>query len=89
MNAGFFHFSGPSDIIGFVETGFEFDEDGDLFLVMSGGDESIENGGVPAGAVEGHFDREDLGIDGGLLEERNNGIKAFVGVKEKNISLAN
>lgn len=67
MDAGFFHFSGPSDIIGFVEPSFEFNEDGDLFFVMGGGDEGIENGGVPAGAVEGHFNRKNLRVDGGLF----------------------
>lgn len=89
MDACFFHFSGPSNIVGFVEAGFEFHEDGDLLFVLGGGDEGVEDGGISAGAVEGHFDREDLGIDGGLFEERNNGMKTFVGVKEKNISLAN
>ena len=88
MDAGFFHFSGPGDIIGFVETGLEFDEHRDLFFVLGGGDESIKNGGVSAGAVKGHFYRENLGIDGGLFQEGNNRLEAFVGMKQKNVSFA-
>lgn len=88
MDAGFLHFASPGDIIGFVETGFEFDEYRDLFFILGGGDESIKNGGVTAGAVQGHFDRENLGIEGGLFQERNNRLEAFVGVKQKNVSLA-
>lgn len=51
VNAGLLHFSGPRDIVGLIEAGFEFDQNSDLFLVMGGGDESVEDGGIAAGTV--------------------------------------
>jgi len=68
VNAGFFHLFGPGDVVGFVEAGLELHEDGDLLLVAGGLDESVNNGGVAAGAVEGHLNGEDIGILGGVLQ---------------------
>lgn len=89
MNAGFLHFAGPSDIVGLIKAGFQFNQNGNLFFIMGGGNEGIEDGGIAAGAIEGHFYGEDLGIGGSLIEKRNNRLKTFVGVVEKDVVLAN
>ena len=88
MDAGLLHLAGPSDVIGLIEAGFQLDEDGYLFFVAGGGDEGVEEGGVPAGPIEGHLDREDLRIDGSLFEKRDDGLKTFVGMMQENIVLA-
>lgn len=88
MDAGLLHFAGPGDVIGFIEAGFQLDENRNLLFVAGGGDEGVEEGGVPAGSVEGHLDREDLRIDGSLFEKRNDGLKTFVGMMQENVVLA-
>jgi hypothetical protein len=88
VDAGLLHFAGPGDIIGLVKAGFQLDENRNLLFVAGGGDEGVEEGGVPAGSVEGHLDREDLRIDGSLFKKRDNGLKAFVGVMQEDVVLA-
>jgi len=68
VDAGLLHLFGPGNIVGFIKAGLEFDQHGDLFFVMGGGDEGVEDRGVAAGAVEGHFDGEDRGVGGGVFE---------------------
>jgi len=80
VDAGLLHLAGPSDIIGFIEAGFQLDEDGYLFFIAGGGDEGVQEGRIPAGPIEGHLDREDLRIYGSLLQKRDDGLKTFVGV---------
>ena len=55
---------------------------------MGGGNEGVEDGGVPAGPVEGHLDGEDLGVGGSLFKKRDNGLKAFVRVMQEDVVLA-
>jgi hypothetical protein len=88
VDAGLLHLAGPSDVIGLIEAGFQLDEDGYLFFVAGGGDEGVEEGGVPAGPIEGHLDREDLRIDGSLFEKRDDGLKTFVGMVQEDVVLA-
>jgi hypothetical protein len=88
VDAGLLHLAGPSDVIGLVEAGFQLDEDGYLFFVAGGGDEGVEEWGIPAGSIEGHLDCEDLRIDGSLFEKRDDGLKTLVGMMQENVVLA-
>jgi hypothetical protein len=88
VDSGFLHLAGPGDIIGLIEASLQFNEDCDLFFVSSGSDEGVQQGGIPAGSIEGHLDREDLGIDGSLLEKRDDGLKTFVGMVQEDVVLA-
>lgn len=88
VDAGFFELAGPLDVIGFVEAGLEFDQGGDLFAAAGGLDEGADDGGVAAGAVEGLFDGEDVGVAGGLFDEIDDGLEAVVGVVEEDVVFA-
>ena len=54
---------------------------------MGGGNESVEEGRIPAGSIEGHLDCEDLRIDGSLFEKRDDGLKTFVGMMQEDVVL--
>jgi len=88
VDAGLLHFAGPGDVIGFIEAGFQFNEDRYLFFVPGGGNESVEEGRIPASSIEGHLDCEDLRIDGSLFEKRDDGLKTFVGMMQEDVVLA-
>ena len=88
MDAGLLHLAGPGDIIGLIEAGFQLDQDCDLLFVAGGGDEGVQEGGIPAGPIQGHLDREDLRINGSLFQKRDDGLKTFVGVMQENVVLA-
>jgi hypothetical protein len=88
VDAGLLHLAGPSDVIGLIEAGFQLDEDRDLLFVAGGGDEGVQEGGIPAGPIKGHLDREDLRIDGSLFEKRDDGLKTLVGMMQENVVLA-
>ena len=88
VDAGLFHLFSPGDVIGFIKAGLEFDQHRNLFFVMGGGDECVEDRGVTAGAVEGHFDGENGGVGCGVFEERDDRGEAFVGVMKEDIPLA-
>jgi hypothetical protein len=88
VDAGLLHLAGPGDIIGLIEPGFQLDEDRDLLFVAGGSDEGVEERRIPAGAIEGHLNREDLRIHGSLLEKRDDGLKTFVGMVQEDVVLA-
>ena len=88
MDSGFLHLAGPGDIIGFIEPGFQLDEDRDLLFVAGGGNEGVQERGIPTGPIKGHLDREDLRINGSLFEKRDDGLKTFVGVMQEDVVLA-
>ena len=88
MDAGLLHLAGPGDIIGLVKAGFKLNEDRYLLFVAGSSDEGVEERGIPAGPIKGHLDREDLRIDGGLLEKRDDGLKTFVGMVQEDVVLA-
>jgi hypothetical protein len=88
MGACFLEGTGPVDVVGFVEAGFEFDECDDLFAVLGGVDEGLDDGGVAAGAVEGHLDCEDLGIGGGGLDEIDDAVEGLIGMVKENVLAA-
>ena len=88
VDSGFFHFTGPGDVIGFIKAGFEFDENGHLLVVVCGGDEGIEYRRIPARTVESHLDSKNVGVDGRLFEDGDDGLKAFVWVMKEDVVLS-
>ena len=80
VNACLLHFSGPRDVVGFIEASFQFDKDRDLFFVVGSGNEGIEDWRITTRPVKGHFDGEDLRVGGGLFQEGDDRLEAFVGV---------
>ena len=80
VNACLLHFPGPRDVVGFIEASFQFNEDRDLFFVVGGGNEGVEDGGITARSVKGHFDGEDLRVGGCLFQEGDDRLETFVGV---------
>ena len=61
LDACVFKVARPADVGGFVEAGDEFDDGSDL-LGLGGFGESLKDGRVGAGAVEGLLHRDDVGI---------------------------
>jgi len=88
VDASFLHLAGPSNVIGLVEAGFQLNKDRYLLFVAGGGNEGVEEWGIPTGPIEGHLDREDLRINGSLFEKRDDGLKTFVGVMQEDVVLA-
>jgi hypothetical protein len=67
VNACLLHFSGPRNVVGLIEAGFQFDKDRDLFFVVGGCNQGVEYRGITARTVKGHFDGEDLRVGRGLF----------------------
>jgi hypothetical protein len=88
VDAGLLHLAGPSNVIGLVEAGFQLNKDRYLLFVAGGGNEGVEEWGIPTGPIEGHLDREDLRINGSLFEKRDDGLETFVGMMQENVVLA-
>jgi hypothetical protein len=88
VNACLLHFPGPRDVVGFIEASFQFNEDRDLFFVVGGCNQGVEDWGIATGTVKGHFDGEDLRVGGGLFQEGDDRLETFVGVMEENVVLA-
>jgi len=74
---------GPGDVALLVEAGLHLDEDGYLLAVARRPREGPHDGRVARGAVEGHLDREDGRVHGGLVEEVDDGIEGLVGKVEE------
>ena len=85
MGSHVFEGFGPTEIVFFVEAGFELHEDGDLFAIPDGVDEGFDDGGFGADTVEGHPDCQRVGIDGGFLDELDHRLKTFVRVIEEDL----
>ena len=89
VGAGVFQGLGPLDVAFFVEAGFELHQDGDLLAGLRGEGEGGDEGGIAAGAVEGHFDGEDFGVfDGREDEAFDGGIEGFIRVMDEDIIVA-
>jgi hypothetical protein len=88
VNSCLLHFSGPRDVVGFIEASFQFDKNRNLFFVVGGGNEGVEDGGITARSVKGHFDGEDLRVGGGLFQEGDDRLETFVGVVQEDVVLA-
>lgn len=79
MGAGFREFVAPEDIGFFVESGFDFVEDGGIDAVFSGVDESLDDAGVVGDAVECNFDSLDRGVCRGFLDKVDDWVIGMVG----------
>lgn len=66
LNATVFELSGPFDVTSFIEAGFEFDDDCDIFAIFCGADEGADDGAVATGAVESLFDGDDVAVVSGF-----------------------
>lgn len=89
VDTGFLEFSRPENIVGFVESGFEFDDGGDLFAVADRVHQGADDAGIAAGAIEGLFDGQDVGILGSLFEKIDHGTEILVGMMQEDIAVAN
>ena len=80
----------PFDVILFVKTRFELDDNGDLFLVFGRGEQRANDRRVLARSpIERRFDRENLWIFGRLLHELDHRIERLVGMVQHDVAFAN
>ena len=86
-DAGALEGLGTLEVALLIEAGLEFDEDGDLFTILRGAGEGADDARVAGGAVEDLLDVEDVGVDGGFLEESDHGLEGFEGVDEEDVPL--
>ena len=75
----------PVDVVGFVETRHQFDDDGDLFARQRGVHQGFGQLGSRAGAVNRHFDGDDVGIGGGFADEADDGFEGLVGMVQQDV----
>ena len=61
--------TGPHDVVLFVEPRLELDQGGNLLAVLSRPLQGPDDGAAPAGAIQGLFDRQDLGVHRRALDE--------------------
>lgn len=87
MDALVFELAGPFDVVGFIEAGLEFNEDGDLFPVAGGFDEGLHDGRIAGGAVKGLLNGKDGGVVGRLTDEIDERLKAVVGLMQEVVAL--
>ena len=80
VNAGLLEHPGLVDVVFLVEPGLELDQGGDLLAVLGGAGQGADDRVGVGGAVEGHLDRQDLGVLGRLLDELDDGAERFVRV---------
>ena len=69
VDAGLLQALGPGDVALLVETGLELDQDRHLDAPLGRPDEVLGDDRVTGRAVQGHLDREDVGVVGGLTDE--------------------
>ena len=69
MGAGLLELAGPDDVRLLVEAGLDLDEHHDLLAALGGPDQVPDDRRVAGRPVEGHLDRQDLGILDGLADE--------------------
>ncbi|EKY07317.1 hypothetical protein HMPREF9120_01046 [Neisseria sp. oral taxon 020 str. F0370] len=75
----------PVDVVGFVETRHQFDDDGHLFARQRGVHQGFGQLGSRAGAVNRHFDGDDVGIGGGFADEADDGFEGLVGMVQQDV----
>ena len=85
LDTGLFQRLRAFDVAGFVESCFEFDDDGDVFPVFSGSCQGCQNWAVSTGSVECLFDCQYVGIFGSFLKEAYDRVEAVVRVVEQHV----
>ena len=87
LHAGFLQTARPADVGSFVETCFQFYDDGDFFT-RGGADECANDGRILAGAIKSLLDAENVGIVRGAFDKLHDGQIGIVWVVEKDVTLA-
>ena len=87
VGAGLLQLPGPHDVGLLVEAGLDLDEDDDLLAALGRADQVPDDRRIARCPVEGHLDRQDLGVVDGLgnesLDRRG---EAFVRVVHEEIA---
>ena len=89
MTACFFQFFRPADIIFFIKTGFQFNEDSHLLAVFGCLDESRYNRRIAADTVKRLFNCQYIFILCRLIDEFNDGFKTFIRVMYHSVFFTN
>ena len=88
LDAGALQRIGPQQILLLVEPRLQFDHRGHRLAGLGGVDQRADDRRAIAGAVESLLDRDDVGVGGGLLDEFDHHLEAFVGVVDEDVLLA-
>ena len=83
IDAGGFHHLGGCQVVLFIETGFQFYEDGHFLAVLCGGYQGVDDGGVFGNAVLGHHDLADGRLVHCFVQEMDEVFERVVGVMQQ------
>ena len=87
MHAGIFQCVGPTDVAMFIEACLQFDQAGCLLARFGGLDQQRHERRVVAGAIDGHFDGQRIGVFHCRSDEsRHRGVEALVGMVNQHIA---
>ena len=84
VRARLFKLFRPVDVIGFVKTRHEFDDDGNLLARQRGLHQCAHKLRIAAGAVDGHFDGQHIRIGRSLAYHLYNRIERLIRVVQQN-----
>ncbi len=88
MHAFAFQGLGPFDVALFIEPGLQLQQYRDLLPLFDGLEQGLDNGRVPAHAIERDFDRENVRIARSPPDEFHHRLEGFEGVVQEDISAA-
>ena len=77
------------NVIGFVEASAQFDDGGDLLAIVDRRHQRADDPWVPAGAIEGLFDGEDVGIGRGLFQKIHHALEILIRMVQQDVLFAN
>ena len=87
VGARLLQLAGPDDVRLLVEAGLDLDEDDDLLAALGGPDQVAHDRRVARRPVQGHLDRQDLGVVDGLADEPlDRGDEALVRVVDEEVA---
>ena len=85
VHSGALEAPGPQNIIFLVKSGLKLNDHRDLLAQLCGRNEGVNDRAVTTTAVEGLLDGKDVWIVGCHLQKLDHGVKAVVGMVQKNI----
>ena len=89
VGAGVLQLARPDDVGLLVEAGLDLDQDDDLLAALGRADEGLDDRRIAGRPIEGHLDREDVRIVGGLGDEPLDGRgERFVRVMDEDVARA-
>ncbi len=88
MTPSLFEALGPFDVVGFIETGAQFEERGDLLAHLRCCDERFRKVGLAGQPVQRDLDGDHRRIIGSLAQELHEGIHGLVGIAHEHFALA-